>query len=396
MRFNRQEFAGSLGDLGTLLPLAIGLVQINGLSATGVFLSVGLFYILSGLYFGVPVPVQPMKVISAYAIARMLTPVEITTAGMWMGVGLLVLALTGATNALGRIVPKSAVRGVQLTTGILLLTQGVRFIIGSAPIQIQQHLAEPNLALQALGPVPIGIVLGTASILTIFLLLENKRFPAAIVVIAAGSIVGWVLGKAGTLSGFQPGFHLPSLLPFGLPSASDVVVALTVLALPQLPMTVGNAVIAQADLTREYFGPEQARRSTFTALTFSMAAANILCSLIGAMPVCHGAGGLAAHYRFGARTAGSNLIIGLFFVLLAVIIGDQAVLILSLLPFSILGALLVFSGSQLCLTITDMRERRDFFVIVMMLGVALATNLAVGFLVGLLLSYAFRSGRLKV
>ncbi len=59
-RFNRMEFAGSLGDLGTILPLAIGMILINGLNPLGLFLAVGLYYIYSGLYFKVTSPVEPM------------------------------------------------------------------------------------------------------------------------------------------------------------------------------------------------------------------------------------------------------------------------------------------------------------------------------------------------
>ena len=57
------EVSGSLGDLGALLPLILGMIMVNGMSITGIFYSVGLFYICAGIYFGVPVPVQPMKAI---------------------------------------------------------------------------------------------------------------------------------------------------------------------------------------------------------------------------------------------------------------------------------------------------------------------------------------------
>ena len=56
LTFNRMEFAGSLGDLGVVLPLAIGMILVNGLDPSGLFLSAGLFYILTGLYFGITTP----------------------------------------------------------------------------------------------------------------------------------------------------------------------------------------------------------------------------------------------------------------------------------------------------------------------------------------------------
>ncbi|MBW1808558.1 MAG: putative sulfate/molybdate transporter [Deltaproteobacteria bacterium] len=394
--FNRQEVAGSLGDLGVLLPIALGLILINGLDATAVFVGVGLYYVLGGLYFRITIPVQPMKVIGAYAIANLLSPLQITSAGMIVGVLLLVLALTGTISLAGRLVPKSTVRGVQLTTGVLLFVQGVRFILGESSLQVARGTAEPFLSMAAIGHVPIGIILGVSTIVLILLLLNNKKFPAALIVVAGGLLAGLVLGGWRGLAGFRIGFSLPEFLPYGWPETADLIVALTVLALPQVPMTVGNAVIAQADLTREYFGEQAARRSTFRALAISMGLANVICAFFGAMPMCHGAGGLAAHYRFGARTVGSNLIIGGTFLLVGLLLGKQAILLFSLLPFSVLGALLVFSGAQLALMILDVKDRKDMFVVVSMLGVALVSNLAIGFGVGVVLAYLFKFKRLSV
>lgn len=394
--FNRNEFSGSLGDLGTILPIAIGLISINGLNAGAVFLSVGLFYIVAGAYFRITVPVQPMKVIGAYAIAKTLSPLQITSAGMLVSLMLFLLAATGAITFIARIVPRSLVRGVQMTTGILLLSKGVSFIAGSGSLKLAGGEAEPFLAIQSLGPVPITLVLGVASILVLGLLLDNKRVPGAIVVIGGGMIVGAALGAYNGLADIKLGLHLPELLPFGMPQISDIVLGLTVLALPQMPMTVGNAVIAQADLTREYFGDEKAARTTPRALAFSMALANFFCAIFGGMPLCHGAGGLAAHYRFGARSAGSNLMIGMIFLLLALLLGEETVALLSLLPFSVLGALLIFAGAQLALMILDVKQRDDLFVVLMVLGIALASNLAIGFAAGWLADVALKKRILRI
>ena len=118
--------------------------------------------------------------------------------------------------------------------------------------------------------------------------------------------------------------------------------------------------------------------------------------LLGGMPLCHGAGGLAAHYRFGARSAGSNLMIGALFILLALLLGSGALAVLTLLPMAILGVLLVFAGGQLALTLLDLRDRKDMFVVFIMLGITLASNLAYGFLVGICIAYALKSDRLRV
>jgi SulP family sulfate permease len=114
------------------------------------------------------------------------------------------------------------------------------------------------------------------------------------------------------------------------------------------------------------------------------------------MPLCHGAGGLAAHYRFGARTAGSNLMIGALFLLVGVLVGDEAVAVFSVLPFSVLGALLCFAGTQLAMMILDVKERADLFVVVTMLAVSLVSNLGIGFGVGIVAAVLFRYTKMKV
>jgi SulP family sulfate permease len=114
------------------------------------------------------------------------------------------------------------------------------------------------------------------------------------------------------------------------------------------------------------------------------------------MPLCHGAGGLAAHYRFGARTAGSNVMIGVIFVALAIFLGRHCLAIVYLLPLSVLGILLLFAGSQLALTILDLKDRKELFVCLVILGITLATNLAAAFMAGIAIAYMLRWKRLSV
>ena len=132
--FNRMELAGALGDLGTLLPLAIGMIVINGVSPLGLFFTVGLFYIVSALYFGLTVPVQPMKVIGAYAVATGVAYSQITASAFWIFVFLLIIGASGAITLIGRYTPRSVVRGVQLSTGVLLMVEGIKFIVGDRQI----------------------------------------------------------------------------------------------------------------------------------------------------------------------------------------------------------------------------------------------------------------------
>jgi SulP family sulfate permease len=394
-RFDRLELAGSLGDLGTLLPLAIGMIMINGLSPSGLFLAIGLFFIFSGLYYGITVPVQPMKVIGAYAIATAMSASQIAASGALIGLFLLVIGGTGAITLIGKYTPKPVVRGVQISTGTLLMAQGVKFMAGSSKFQVLRQAAEPYLSIQNLGPIPIGIIIGVIGAVLTLLLLDNKKFPAALLVILGGLGVGWAFGTHEGFDKLRIGIYIPRILPFGMPTGADFSFAILVLVLPQIPMTIGNAVIANADLSREYFG-EDSKRMTYRASCISMGLANMLSFLVGGMPLCHGAGGLAAHYRFGARTAGSNLMIGAVFVMLAIFLGIHALAVVYLVPMSVLGVLLIFAGSQLALTIIDMKERKDLFVALIMLGITLASNLAIGFVVGLAVAYALKSEKMAI
>ncbi len=394
-RFDRMEFAGSLGDLGTILPLAIGMILINGLNPLGLFFGVGLYYIFSGVYFRVTSPVEPMKVIGAYAIATGITATQIQASSLWIFLFLLVIGGTGVITLIGRYIPRPVIRGVQLSTGVLLITQGVKLMLGTSKFQALRHTAEPYLTIQNIGPLPLGLAIGGILGLLTLLLLENRRLPAAIIVVGTGVLAGIFLGTHEGLHQIRLGFNLPALMPFGVPSAGDFTFALLVLVLPQIPMTLGNAVVANADLSAQYFS-DAGRRVTYKALCLSMSLANLVSFFLGGMPMCHGAGGLASRYRFGARTGGSNLIIGAIFIFLAFFLGEHIMGVIYLLPMSALAVLLIFAGAQLTLTILDINTRKDMFVPVLVLSITLASNLAAGFLTGIAVAYALKSKKLTV
>ncbi len=394
-KFDRMELAGSLGDLGTLLPIAIAMVLINGLNPLGLFFSIGVFYIISGIYFGITVPVQPMKVIGAYAIATSLSAPQILASSLLMGIFLLLVGLTGAIETIRRYTSRSVIRGVQLSTGALLISGGIKLMIGTSKFQALQNAAEPYLTVQSIGPIQIGIVIGVIGGIVTLLLLDNKKFPAGLMVVLGGLVTGLALGARLDFGNGNIGFNLPQIFPFALPGKADFTFALFALVLPQLPMSLGNAVLAYTDLSKEYFGDRSSKVSNRN-VCLSMALANFLSFCVGGMPLCHGAGGLAAHYRFGARTAGSNLMIGFLFVALALILGNNIVSFFNLLPMSILGILLIFAGAQLTMTIMDLEHRKDYFVATLILGITLASNLAAGFIIGVAVAHLLRWKKLTV
>lgn len=383
--FNRLEFSGSLGDLGTMLPLVIALIVINGMNAVNVLIVIGLFYVFSGLYFKVTCPVQPMKIIAAYAIAMGLSPLQIISAGLWMGVVTLLLGITGLIHIIGRYTPVSTIRGVQLAGGILLMVKGIECII----------LPDSNLAVQSVAFINTGIIIGIIGVVVTFLLLENKKIPAAVIVVFGGILIGFLIGKPLKADDIQIGFYIPLLMPYGIPTLNDLLLIIPLVVLPQIPMTIGNACIAQVDTTKQLFG-SRSEKMSYRSISNSQGIANIFGFFFGGIPMCHGAGGAAAHYFFGARTGGANLMIGFIFLILGLFFGKSAMALFSLIPAAILGVLLFFAGLQLAIMIQDLKDKKDFFVVLAMLGITLASNLAAAFICGIILAYALKSQRIKI
>jgi SulP family sulfate permease len=379
-RFDRIEFAGSLGDLGTLIPLAIGLVTLNGLSFSAVFLWVGLFYLVSGIYYKLPIPVQPLKLVSAIAIAftEKISLAVISATGLLFGGALIILAFTGLIDQLARLFTKPIVRGIQLGLGFILMIKGIEFI--NRPELLLNSVDNTG----SLGGVPINTLLGLVALVLVLSLISSRRFPAALVIVAIGIIVAIPFGS---LDGLDWRFG-PSSMAFVTPGADDFFTALILLVIPQLPLTIGNAIIGTTDTARNLFGTgaETARVSN-RHFSFGMGLANLFAGLMAAMPICHGAGGLAAHYRFGARTGGSNIMIGLLFILIALGFGGIGIILLSAIPNAVLGVLLLFAGLELALLIRDITERGDLFITFLIAGIGLATsNMSIAFISGIMVS----------
>ena len=301
-RFDRQELAGSLGDLGTLIPLTVAMILINGLSATTVFLMVGVFYIGTGLYFKLPIPVQPLKVVAAISIASplLITESVLMATGIIMGIILLLLAFSGIMDWLARIFTKPMIRGIQLGLGFILLTKGINFIIKS------ELFISTSDTYQITNWLSANTLIGILAVLIVILFISNTKFPAALIIVTTGILIGIGFGSLReTEIVFGP-------VPVSTPSLDyqDFLNAFILLVIPQIPLTIGNAILGTADACQTFFGEDKnAKKVTAKSLSLSMGMINILIGFFGGIPLCHGAGGLAAHYRFGARTGGSNLMI---------------------------------------------------------------------------------------
>jgi SulP family sulfate permease len=388
MRFDRVELAGSFGDLGTLLPIMIGMILINKLSPTTVFLAFGLFYLLTGLHYRLPVPVQPLKAVGAIAIAY---PIQITESvigagGILFGGILLLLSLSGMVDKIARLFTQPVVRGIQLALGLIFLKKGIELIVS------------PKLFLSGvdgrLSEYPVNLVLGLVVFALVLGLLDNKKLPAALAALAFGIVAGLAFG------GFQG--QSVSLGPTAIrvisPSLHDFWTAFIMLILPQIPLTIGNACVGTADMCGSVF-PNSPLLSRTKAGRFAltMGIANVPAGLFGAVPMCHGTGGLAAHYRFGARTGGAPVMIGAVLVVLALVLGELGLSILALIPNSVLGVLLIFAGLELCPLVRSLKSNEEFFVALLIAGIALAVpNMAWAFGIGIAVDLFIRRAKIRI
>ncbi|MHB0928386.1 MAG: molybdate transporter family protein [Candidatus Nanopelagicales bacterium] len=365
----RHEAAGAVADLGVLVPIAVGLIVLNGLTATAVLLPAGLLYLLVARTYRLPIAVQPLKAFGAIAIAAG-APVSVIAAGaVIMGTIFMVLGAIGAIDAVARFIPSSVIRGVQLTVAVLLAQVAFSLVFATPRNFVQQW--------------PTAISAAVTAVLLLGLWLLRGRLALIVVVVAIGGM---------TISALHTG-ALPALGPTALLwphfSAADFGTALTLLVIPQLPLTFANSCLAPADAARSYFGDEAAR-VTPGRLAMTLGTANLLAGSISGMPVCHGAGGLSAHYAFGARSWRAPTIIGGSLLIIGLLFGRWAATLLPLFPVSVLAALLVIAAITHAMLLRDMHTWRDWMVVAAVTGLGVFSNLAYGVVAGLLLSALLR------
>ena len=310
--FDIAELAGAIADLGVLVPIAVALIVKNGLTPSAVLLPAGLLYIMAGLIYRVPVPVQPLKAFGAIAIAKGLGSSEIAAGALLMGGVFVVLGAAGWLDRVAKVFPHPIIRGVQLSVG-LLFCQLAWIFVTAPPTAFTDHTR------------PIWWLLGAAAVVAAGAMLM-RRHNISLVLVALATI-GMAMGYHGPLAFGPSTFHIPQL------SGHAFALAAIALVLPQLPLTFANSCLATADAARTYFG-EAAERVRPGRLAISLGVANLLAGAISGMPVCHGAGGMRAHRSFGARSGGAPIMMGTALLLLAVLVGASLSTVLTAFPFT--------------------------------------------------------------
>ena len=357
--FNLRELAGSMGDFGTLFPLVIGFIAVNKLNPAGLFVMMGLTNIALGLVYRLPMPLQPKKVIAVAAIAQKWPPSLIYASGLGLGLTWFVLVLTGLLRKIIEVTPLFVVRGIQLALGVMLAWQ----------------------ALDMMRPTPL---LGLLAIVIVLVLRGNRYAPAAIVLMALG--VGIIAWKGELERSLELVITLP---PLTLPRLRDVWKAMLLAGFAQIPLSITNAVMATAALVRDYF-PDRAVSER--KLMLNMGVMNVASAFFGGMPMCHGAGGLAGQYYFGARTGGTPILEGLIEVGIGLFLSKSIANILAAFPMPLVGGMMFLVGIELGKATAKLRGWK-LWLCLLTATVSVLTNMAVGFVVGLAASYLVR--RLK-
>ncbi|TDE07438.1 molybdate transporter family protein [Jiangella asiatica] len=348
-----QSAVAATADLGIFLPIAVMLVVVNGLSATAVLVCAGLLYLLVAFVYRVPVPVQPMKAMTALAIASELPAPVIAAGALTIGALFVLLGLTGLLDRLAPLVPLAVVRGVQLAVGLALAKVAYGLV------------AHPAAAFTA-PPSPLVTAVGAAVLVAVFVRWPRAglalAMAAAVVVVAVSTPDGTTWGPAAV--------DLPELTleSFGL--------AAVLLVVPQAPLTVTSSCIATADAARHYFGPRAGRVRT-GRLALTVGAGNLLSGLAAGMPMCHGSGGVSAHHRFGGRIGSTPAIAGAGLLVVGVVLGADFARRAGAFPIPVLVALLVTAALWHVRLLASLRRRRDWVIALAVGGGSLVVNLGV-------------------
>jgi MFS superfamily sulfate permease-like transporter len=373
-RFDRMEWAGAFGDLGTLIPFVVAYIAVVKVDPFGILFSFGAAMLICGLYYRTPFPVQPMKAIGAVAATQAAQTATITagaiySAALVTGLIWLLLGVTGAARRLTSWVPRCVVVGIVLGLGIGFMLEGIK-------------LMSAGWAIAAVG------LTGT------LLLLTNKKLPAMFLLLLFGIVCGAlrqpeVLHR---LLGTGVGLRLPALA-FGSLTPHDLLIGAAFLALPQLPLTLGNAVIAIREENNRLFAD---RPVTENGIAISTGLMNLGSAALGGVPMCHGAGGMAGHVAFGARTGGAPIILGVLLLLCAFLFSGSIQLAFELFARPALGVILFLTGAQLALGSCDFSKNKGERFITLVTAAFAIWNVGLAFVVGIALAQIEKRGWLRL
>ena len=368
------EWAGAFGDLGTLIPFVVAYIGMVGMDPFGILFAFGVALIIGGAYYRTPMPVQPMKAAGAVAATQaaqtaIITPAAVVGAGLATGIIWLLLGLTGTARRVAALVPRCVVVGIVLGLGMAFMIEGIK--------------------LMATGWLIAAIGLGAT-----VLLLTNRTFPAMFVLLIFGAVCGLVADPSlwQKVAGISIEFRAPTFALSEL-SLHDFFLGVVFLALPQLPLTLGNAIMATVEENNRLFADRPVDENKLSSSTGIL---NVFSASVGGIPMCHGAGGMAGHVAFGARTGGSTVILGVVLLMIALFLSASIQTLLSIFPSAVLGVILFLTGAQLALGSCDFSKDKGERFITLITAAFCIWNVGIGFLVGMVSTYLNKRGLLRL
>lgn len=368
-RFDRFEWAGAFGDLGTLIPFVVAYITLLDMNPVGVLYAFGIAKIASGLFYRTPFPVQPMKASGAIATTQAaqtltITPDMVYGAGLATGLTWFLLGITGMTRRVTALVGRPVAQGIILGLGFSFMLEGIRMMAQ-------------------------GWIVGGIALAGTLFLLTNRRIPAMVVLLLFGA--GAALLDDPLLLQALAQIELQLQWPawaLGGVGWEEFLLGAFFVALPQVPLTLSNAIIAVKEENNRLF-PD--RPVSEKGVSISTGIMNLFGPMVGGVPMCHGAGGMAGHVAFGARTGGALVILGGVLVMTALLMGDSLPVLLKMFPVPVLGVILFITGAQLALGTCAAKGfgKKENFVMLVTAAFGM-WNIGIGFVVGAVLHHALQ------
>ena len=369
IKFDRNEWSGAFGDIGTDFPLIVGMILAAGLDSASVLVTFGVMQIFTGSFYKMPMPIQPLKAMATIVITQKISPNILYGGGLAIGISMLLLNITKLIDWISRVVPKAVIRGIQLGLGIKL-----------GLLALQDYVIADGVA---------GYYLAAAAFLLAIFLLGNRKYPPAIFIIMLGIFYAFVFKVDAHSFINAVGIHLPQI---HTPTWADILTGFLILTIPQIPLSIGNSILATNQIANDWY-PK--RTVTIRKISYTYSLINLINPFFSGIPTCHGSGGIVGHHTFGGRTGGSVIIYGCLYIFLVLFLSQGFDTLVHIFPLPILGILLLFESLGLMLLVQDVTDSKSSFMIALLVGLisgGIQYGFVIGLFVGTLIYYATAKG----
>ena len=369
IKFDRNEWSGAFGDIGTDFPLIVGMILAAGLDSASVLVTFGVMQIFTGSFYKMPMPIQPLKAMATIVITQKISPNILYGGGLAIGISMFLLNITKLIDWISRVVPKAVIRGIQLGLGIKL-----------GLLALQDYVIADGIA---------GYYLAAAAFLLAIFLLGNRKYPPAIFIIVLGIFYAFVFKVDAHSFINAVGIHLPQI---HTPTWADILTGFLILTIPQIPLSIGNSILATNQIANDWY-PK--RTVTIRKISYTYSLINLINPFFSGIPTCHGSGGIVGHHTFGGRTGGSVIIYGCLYIFLGLFLSQGFDTLVHIFPLPILGILLLFESLGLMLLVQDVTDSKSSFMIALLVGLisgGIQYGFVIGLFVGTLIYYATAKG----